>query len=159
MFYCDVCLTKFEVSRANTDSKRVNILEDKMNGIDVKINTIVGELNKINGIDKQLEEIKKVLTDSNGVRPAKSEVKKAHHVLPTDNIWADTNRLATVKAPEPKSVLVISKDNDSQKHIENQSVIEKIVMDNEIPLTKTHRSDTVLVIWYSFAKQKKLGIY
>ena len=34
MFYCDVCLTKMEISKSETDSKRVDILEDKMNGID-----------------------------------------------------------------------------------------------------------------------------
>ena len=153
-FYCNVCLTNLEISKTETDGKRVDILEDKMNDIDAKMNSIVSELTKINGIDKQLGEIKKVLTDSNAPSP-KSEEKKKHRVLPEGNVWADANRLAAIKVPEPKAVLVISKDTDSQKHIENQSVIEKIVMDNEIPLMKTHRSDAGDVVLVCETKEAR----
>ena len=123
-FYCDVCLTKMEISKADADSKRVEILEAKMEGI-----------------DKQLGEIMKVLTESRN--PQASKVNNQHvSKLPEDNIWADAKRLESVKAPEPKSVLVISKDADLNKNLENQNVIEKIVMENEIPLTNSHKSES-----------------
>ena len=68
--------------------------------------------------------------------------------LPKDNIWADAERLERLKAPEPKAVLVINKDANENKNLENQNIIEKLVLDNAIPLTDSHKresGDMVLV--------------
>ena len=62
--------------------------------------------------------------------------------LPKDNIWADTRRLESIKAPQPKAALVISKDADLNKNKANHNVIEQIVMDNEIPLTNSHKNES-----------------
>ena len=124
MFYCDVCLTKFEISRADSESKRVGILEDKMEGI-----------------NKKLGEIMKHLTASKDSQPTRVK-NPAVAKLPKDNIWADAKRLESVKAPEPKAVLLINKDADLNKNKANQNVIEQIVMDNEIPLTDSHKNES-----------------
>ena len=56
--------------------------------------------------------------------------------------------MATVKAPEPKAVLVISSSSDSGKDQETQELIERVVVENEIPLKESHKNkegDIVLV--------------
>ena len=87
-FYCDECLTEIEIRKADTERRRVDILENKMNGI-----------------DNQLAEIKQLLNEkSKKVELASDQVLDSTQ----DSIWFDKERLATVKAPEPKAVLVIS---------------------------------------------------
>ena len=122
-FNCNICMTNLEINKTETESKRVDILETKMNGI-----------------DKHLAEIKKFLTENNKPNASKTVEHKKQHNLPNDNIWSDPKRLATVKAPEPKAVLVINKEANMQKNLETRNVIEKIVMDNDIPLAETHQT-------------------
>ena len=124
MFYCDVCLTKFEISKADDDSKRVDILEGK-----------------IEGIDQQLGKIMELLTTSKAPYTPKVNNQSVPK-LPKDNIWADARRLESIKAPQPKAALVISKDADLNKNKANHNVIEQIVMDNEIPLTNSHKNES-----------------
>ena len=53
-----------------------------------------------------------------------------------------------MKAPKPKAVLVINKDANENKNLVNQNIIEKLVLDNAIPLTHSHKresGDMVLV--------------
>ena len=130
-FYCNVCITNLEINKSDSESKRVEMLEAKMNVI-----------------DKQLVEIKELLVENNkpNTAPKTTQVKKQHN-LPKDNIWADSNRLMSVKAPEPKAVLVINKEANQQKNNETRDTIEKIVMDNEISLAahQTQQGDMVLV--------------
>ena len=66
MFYCDICLTKFEISRADDDSKHVDMFTSKAPSTAKVNNQSVPKLTK-------------------------------------DNIWADTGRLESIKAPKPKA--------------------------------------------------------
>ena len=138
VFYCDICLTKMEINKADADSLRVNILEEKMEGI-----------------DKQLNEIMKVLSG-----PVPSKKKNDDSKIQEQskyNIWFDSKKLESIKAPEPKAVLVINKDADTNKNVENQNVIEKIVLENEIQLSDSHKSgsgDIVLVCEKREARDK-----
>ena len=125
VFYCDKCLTEIEIERADTEKRRVEILENKMNMIDT-----------------QLAEIKELLNEKSNA--AKQEVSHVTH----DSIWFDKERLAKVKAPEPKAVLVINKCENSQENSENLEIVEKAVMENEIQLSETYENnagDLVLV--------------
>ena len=40
LFLCDVCLTNFEIANTGDDSKRVNILEEKVDKFDKKLDEI-----------------------------------------------------------------------------------------------------------------------
>ena len=135
IFYCDNCLTEMEIRRADTERRRVEILENKMNGIDT-----------------QLAEIKKMLNDKADAMAKETDATMSHN-----SIWFDKDRLATVKAPEPKAVLVISKAESFQQNTENREVIEKVVMENEIPLRETYKNrdgDLVLVCTNQEARDK-----
>ena len=93
-----------EINKADADSLRVNIHEEKMEGI-----------------DKQLNEIMKVLS---GPVHDDSKIQEQSRY----NIWFDSKKLESIKAPEPKAVLVINKDSDNNKNVENQNVIEKLYL-------------------------------
>ena len=128
VFFCDGCRTELEIDKANSDAKRLDMLEGKMTGVDKKLNDIMTML-----ASKSLSEEKS---------------KKTHHPVPVDNIWADKERLASVKAPEPKAVLVINKITDPTKDAEMHEIVEKIVVNNDISLAESHKSkegDLVLV--------------
>ena len=112
VFFCDRCLTKNEIQQTETNKGRIDNLEDKMSTI-----------------DKQLEDIKKMLLSKGS---AQVEAK-----LPNDNLWANKERLATVRAPEPKARLIISKGRDSEV---THKVIERVLVENEIPLAESHQN-------------------
>ena len=116
-FYCNSCLTAMEISKSESESKRIVILE-----------------NKLTGIDKQHNEIKSMM---NTTKKSNPEVVNVENSLPKDNIWLDETRLATVKAPEPKAVLVINKEIDQVKDIENQEIVEKVVIESGICLKQS----------------------
>lgn len=126
VFFCDRCLTEMEISKETTDAKRLDALEGQMSGVDKKLNEIMTALIKRNDT---------------------AAVKKTSSV-PKDNIWSDKERLANVKAPEPKAVLVINKSADPEKNVKNQEEVERIIVNNAISLAETHKNkngDLVLV--------------
>ena len=126
VFYCDRCLTELEISLANSDEKRINVMESKMTSI-----------------EKQLSDISSMLKDK-----MKSETKtRKQNILPEGNIWANKERLEVVKAPEPKAALVIS-STDPVKNALAQDIVEKVVVENSMSLLesrKNNNGDLVLV--------------
>ena len=122
VFYCDKCLTELEIKSTESESARVDTLEKKMNNI-----------------DKQLEDIMKVLKDKTKDKEVE-QVRAKNKEMKVDSIWVDKERLANIKAPEPKAVLVINKSEDVNKNIENHEIIEKAVMDNDISLSKSYEN-------------------
>jgi hypothetical protein len=124
VFYCDRCLTELEIRNTETETSRVNALEKRMMDVDQKLAEIVTLLSAQNS---------KTTGDQRMIN---------------NNIWLDKERLATVKAPEPKSVLVISSSSDPGKDQETQELVERVVVENEIPLKESHKNkegDLVLV--------------
>ena len=119
VFYCDTCLTKNEIQQTETNKDRIDNLEGKMSTI-----------------DKQLEDIKKLLLSQGSVKADSSKGVD----LPKDNLWANKERLATVKAPEPKAKLIISKDGDSERNAETHRMIERVLVENDIPLAESRQS-------------------
>ena len=127
LFLCDCCLTQMEIRKIETETSRVKTLEKKMEGVDTKLAEIMTLLNA--QVDNQ-------------------EKSGGQQELPKDNIWADKERLATVKAPEPKAVLVISSKSDPNNDQKTHDLIERVVVENEIALKKSHKNkdgDLVLV--------------
>ena len=125
LFFCDRCLTEMEIRKTETETSRVSALENRMMGVDQK-----------------LAEILTLMSAQNlKAKPAVQEPTK-------NDIWSDKERLATVKAPEPKAVLVISGSSDPEKYQETQELIERVVVENEIPLKESRKNkegDLVLV--------------
>ena len=133
LFFCNKCLTKLEVSSVESDSNRINVLETKMNNI-----------------DNQLKEITSMLKSTAGssTSPTKQNQNQTLKERPKDNIWFDSEKLATVKAPPVKAVLVISNTSDPQTDTENQNIVEKTIIENQISLSQTYKNksgDLVLV--------------
>ena len=117
-FYCDKCLTNMEIRKTETNNERISNLEGKMSGI-----------------DKQLDEIKKLLSGK-----SKTGAVQGGDTPPRENLWSNKERLQTVRAPEPKARLVISKDMDANKNLETRKTIEKVLIENEISLAETHQN-------------------
>ena len=101
VFYCDECLTKIEIKSTETDKERIDNLEGKMTGI-----------------NRQLEDIKKLLAEKEAT-PVK-EVKAVKSVPHKDNLWANKERLESVRAPEPKAKLIINKESNENKNKETK---------------------------------------
>ena len=126
VFYCDKCLTELEISKANSDANRIDVMENKMTSI-----------------EKQLIEISSLLK----VKAKSENTIKKQNTLSKDNIWSNKERLEVVKAPEPKAVLVIS-STDPAKNAEAKNIVEKVVVENSISLAesrKNNNGDLVLV--------------
>ena len=87
-------------------------------------------------IDKQLEEIKKILMSKSSTKEDSTTVTS----LSKDNLWANKERLATVRAPEPKAKLIISKEADLERNAVTHKMIEKVLVENEISLTESRQS-------------------
>ena len=130
VFFCDCCVTKLEISTAESDKQRINLLETKMSTI-----------------DNQLKEITTMLK-SKAENPVPPKQIQKPLPQPKYSFWSDSVKLATVKAPSPKAVLVISKSPDERVNAENQIVVEKTAVDSQIPLRETYTTkagDRVLV--------------
>ena len=110
-FFCDVCLTKFEMDMANCEAKRIETVE-----------------NNITSIRGELAEIKKLLKDSRS-KPVETNAKK-------DNIWFDKERLASTKVAPAKPLLVVNNIQES-----SNGSIEKVIVDNGIPVTNSYRNN------------------
>ena len=138
-FNCDKCQTLLEISRADVDSQRINILE-----------------NKLNSIDSQLKEICSMLKSP----PAKSieQPPKPRASPEMRSIWNDAEKLSTVKAPPPAAVLVVPKIPDLRTQEANKMIIERTVVDNHIPLkeTFTNKSGDLILVCDSAERRDKL---
>ena len=109
-FFCDECLTKFEIDIADSETKRLQTVE-----------------NNITTIKSELEEIKKLLKNS-AAKPVEINPKK-------DNIWFNQERLASTKVAPSKPLLVVDNVQES-----NNGTIEKVIIDNGIPVANSYRN-------------------
>ena len=140
LFFCDKCVTQLEISMSESDSQRINLLETKMSTI-----------------DSQLKEITMMLKSKGG--ESKVEVASTSVKSPEKNsIWNDTEKLATVKAPPSTAVLVLPKIPDQKTHSANKTVVERTVIDNEIPLkeTFTNKEGDLVLVCESTEKRDEL---
>ena len=111
-FYCDTCLTNLEISIANSESRRLGVVETN-----------------VASIKSELAEIKNLLVKQN---IPKQETAKPH----SDNIWFNKERLASTKVPPAKPMLVVNSPES-----DNSESIEKAIIDNGIPVTKSYKNN------------------
>ena len=121
-FLCDICLTTLERNNAETDTQRINSLE-----------------NRIGEMSNQLSDIKSLLTKAPTAEPVKE--MPVENLQPMKNsIWFNNERLEKVKAPPGPSVLVVGKTNDVQKDIRHIEVVQKVIMDHDVTLQKSYKN-------------------
>ena len=118
-FSCNYCLTALETNKADVNGLRVRKLEENMDRIN-------SELKKITEL----------------VTPKEAAVKPS--TAPSDqrksNIWFDEEKLASVKAKPAESVLVINKGANSTVDKTNQDLVENMVVQGKIPVTKAYKN-------------------
>ena len=132
MFLCDCRLTTLETNMADIDGQRIRKMERNM---DV--------------ISKELLEIKKLVRNTNTTSTTSKNVESTWKnpqqtalklTEPSYNMWNDTAKLASVKAKPAESVLVINKATDSSVDKINTDLVENMVIENRIPVTKSFKN-------------------
>ena len=117
-FFCNVCETDFETNKADVHGTRVRNLEKNMELLGAEMKKIVKLLTK--------EEV----SDSS-IPP---RFRKSDR---SPNLWNDEARLATVKAKPEESILTISKAIDANTDKTNRDLVEAIVVEDKIAVTKS----------------------
>ena len=126
-FFCNPCLTKLENDMADSEANRLNTLETNMDSINAELTEI-----------KSL--LAKQLKNPPVAKEQRPKVQSYHH---ESSIWFNKDKLATVKVSPSEPVLVVNNAGDA-----NKDSVEKAIMDNAIPVTKTYinnAGDLVLV--------------
>jgi len=123
-FLCDICLTTLERDTAESDTQRINTLENNMSTM-----------------NNQLSEIKQLLMKKDmpdlSTKAVTVEKSKSNN---SSSIWFNKERLQTVKAPPAPSVLVVGKSSDEDNDQKNMEVVEKVIMENNIGLQKSYKN-------------------
>ena len=116
-FFCNTCLTKFEIDLASSDTARLNKVEDN-----------------IGNIKSELEEIKKLLREN--VKPLAAKGSKDDGISRVDNIWFDKARLESTKIPPAQPMLLLDNDEAINK------TVEMAIIENGIPVTKSYTNNS-----------------
>ena len=116
-FFCDVCLTKFEMDLADSETNRLNMVEDN-----------------ITTIKSELEEIKELLKNSTTPVTTQGKSKNSNSSM-GNNIWFDKARLESTKVAPAEPMLVVN------NHQEVNESVEKLVVENNIPVTKNFKDN------------------
>ena len=133
-FFCNTCLTKFEIDLASNDSRRLNKVEDN-----------------ISDIKSELEEIKKLLKEkAKPPQPAKRDNDDAASRI--DNIWFDKARLESTKIAPAQPMLLLN----NEEGINN--TVEKAIVENGIPVTNsyTNNSGKLVVVCENLESRNEL---
>ena len=115
-FFCDGCLTNFEINSADSETNRLNAVEGN-----------------ISSIKAELEEIKSLLKTKAESTTAKG---KSNSFTPTDNIWFDKTRLESTKIP-PTEPMLVMKDS-----VEVNESVERAIVENSISVTKSYKNNS-----------------
>ena len=116
-FFCDICLTKFEIDLVNTDRRRLNTVEDN-----------------ITSIKTELEEIKNLLKEK--PKPTTNQGKNNSANSATGNIWFDKARLETTPVSPAEQMLVL----DNTEIVSD--LVEKAIVRNSIPVKKSFKNNS-----------------
>ena len=116
-FFCDICLTKFEIDTAKTN-------DDRLCSVEKNVTKIISELGELKNFLKKDE-------------------KSAPPVSENYNVWNDLERLQKTKIPPCKPILILDKkDTDKNDSIEKLIVENKIPVTN---ILQSKAGDTLLV--------------
>ena len=134
-FFCDPCLTKFEINMVETESQKIAGLE-----------------NKVNSMENKLDEITKLLKNTQ----TQTKITPVNQGKQTSqSIWDNTEKLASVKAPPLNSVLVIKNRNDSETNEENHIKVEKTMVENNISVSSSHKNKAGDLVMVCETKDKR----
>ena len=97
-FYCDACITVLEISLANSETRRLGIVETN-----------------VVSIKSELAEIKNLLKQS-VPKPAAKPI--------SDNIWFNKEKLAATKVPPTKPMLVINSAPESATESIEKAIVD-----------------------------------
>lgn len=132
-FYCDKCNTKAEIERAETESAKIKTLEVNFNKMEAKLDEIKRLLTKVEG--------------KPGTRNVKETTKPSKPTL-----WDDKERFDQIKV-NMKSKLVIK--NNEQRSKENQTIVEKAIMENDIPVVHSSKKESGDIAVVCESKEKR----
>ena len=125
-FFCDKCLTNLEIGIAEGDDQKFNSLERKVNNIE----------NKLNDIPSLLRSTQTSKTNTHQASPVKL------------NIWNDEDKLAKIKAPPAKSILIVKNVQECERNKADQATVETTIMENNTPVFQYYKNksgDTVII--------------
>ena len=88
-------------------------------------------------MEAKLDKLVEIL--SNQEATSNTNTRKTTRIT-TSSIWCDKDKLEKIKAPPTKSVLVVKKAYDHEKCVENQSVVEAAIMNNNIPVVESFQN-------------------
>ena len=114
-FFCDPCVTNLENDLVNSEKQKVALLEKKVQGMEDKLDKIVGLVEKSmeNSIDTQ--------------------------PFP-NNVWDNQQKMEMIKAPPQRNVLVVKSSPDKEQNKVTRAHVEKSICENKIPVDKTFES-------------------
>jgi hypothetical protein len=129
---CDICLTTLERNVSESDTQRINTLEDKIGTVNTQLTEIKDMLMTREVI------VTPALTPA--LTPAVTPAVLPVLVPNTNSIWFNKDKLEAIKAPPVPSVLVVGKTNELEKDIQNRDMVEKVIMENNIGLQKSYKN-------------------
>ena len=132
MFFCDCCLTTLETNMADIGGQRIRKMERNMDVISKELLEIMKLLRNTNTTSTTPKNV-----ESTNKNPQQTTPKLAET---TYNIWRDTDKLASKKAKPAESVLVINKATDSLVDKTNIDLVENMVIECRIPVTKSFKN-------------------
>ena len=121
-------MTKLEINQAETESRKIGGLEEKIGNIENKLEEVT-ELIKTKLI--------KTTVDNLGEKETRLV-----------SIWHNKQKLESIKASPPKSALVIKKHGDVLQNQNKQNKVERSIKDNNLSVSKSYQNkegDLVLI--------------
>ena len=111
LFFCDVCLTEFEIEKASDTTKKVDLQETK-----------------VTNMDKKLEEITALLK------------KNLEEKLPVGNgtAWADKVKIQPLKNSD--SILVAKLGNTAEEYVNGKNKIEDVIVRNKCAVKNAYKN-------------------
>ena len=117
VFFCNCCITKYEIEQASEESKRLNSIEEK-----------VAELSN------KLEEMSALLIEQKSC-PTPILKNKSKSVWFKEESQSNVTEITSPDPPvSSNSVLVIDHLDDEEVNRENRRIVENVVLDNNICL-------------------------
>ena len=137
-FFCNKCLTELEISMAKASTDKINTLEKKYETMETKLDTIIEHLSN-----------EKTSSKISTRKPSGPNIS---------SLWLDKDKLAKVKAPPAKSVLVVKKAENLEKCVANQNVVQSVIMNNNIPVVESfqNKSGDLMIVCESEDKRDEL---
>ena len=131
-FFCDTCLTKFEIDRSKAETDRLNAVENNV----AQIMSDIGDLKTIcnnSNSNKSTEEMSLLKSELNEIKALLNTKTKS--IDKPVSIWHNEEKLKALKVPPAEPMLVLNKRGS-----ENNAALDKAIIENKIPVTKAYQN-------------------